>query len=399
MKKALIRVTLALAAVVICPWVSAEPAKLPPEAAAAHASAGAAIQARIAKMMMERSAQEKAGAGTNAVDTTVSGPRIANPYRAYPPSCLADPLPTAPSGPTTTIQMDLYTRDDNGNALTPELVTIYLWRMACSSSGNLTPYNVDNGPNAALLMRIQRDSTVDGNTTQFPTFPYLTSTQNGGVSLVRAAMEPNTVVSDGPFDAPVYVSTTYVLENYPYSGSGFTYFDYDNTLTIDPVIGGFGTSAVSTDIGGYSPNQNDYPAAYQNLPIDGYMSSAYYDTAHSGEGLVVQIYDNPGGTSRTVFASWYTYDTVGLPYWLAAQGTMPVGANSIANAPVYYYTGGGFAGNFTGVTSNNWGTMSFSWANCNTLNFTYNGNAPNGPSGNGSRTWTRLSDINGLNCE
>ena len=250
------------------------------------------------------------------------------------------------------------------------------------------------------LMRIDRDSTVDGNTTQFPTFPYLTSSQSGGTSFVRAAMEPNTVVSDGPYDSPVYVSTTYVLENYPYSGSGFTYFDYDFTLIIDPVIGGFGTSAVQEPINGYSPTPGDYPAAFQNLPIDGYMSSAYYDTAHGGEGLVIEIYDNPGNTSRTIFAAWYTYDTLGLPYWLVAQGTAPIGANVVANAPVYYYTGGGFAGNFGSVTSNNWGTMTFSWSNCNTLNFTFNGNAVNGgPSGSGSRTWTRLSDINGLNCE
>ena len=67
-------------------------------------------------MKHARGHQRRAGAGVNAVaTTTLSGPRIANPYRAYPPSCLADPLPDTPSGPFTSFQMPLYTRDCGGN--------------------------------------------------------------------------------------------------------------------------------------------------------------------------------------------------------------------------------------------------------------------------------------------
>ena len=217
-------------------------------------------------------------------------------------------------------------------------------------------------------MRIDRDSTLEGNTTQFPTFPLLSATQGSNTNLVRAAMEPNTVVSDGPFDSPVYVSTTYVIENYPYTGYGYTFFDFAHNLIIDPVIGGIGSQAVSVSIGDYTTNPT------QNLPIDGYMSSAYYDPAHGGEGLVVEIYDNGDGATRTIFASWYTYDTVGLPFWLVAQASIPIGTNNIANVPVYYYTGGGFAGNFGATsTTNNWGTMSFSWPDCDTMGFTFDG--------------------------
>lgn len=402
--KALIRVTLALAAVVACPFAVAQPVKLPPEAAAAHATAGLAHRQKLANLMKQSRAQ--AGAGVNAVTaTTLSGPRIANPYRAYPPSCLADPLPDTASGPATTFQMPLYTRDSGGNPMTPETVTVTLWRMACSSSGNLTPYNTDGGSNAALLMRIERDSSVDGSTDVFPTFPFMTSNQSNTTgNLVRAAMEPNTVVSDGPFDAPVYVSTTYVLENYPYSGSGLTLFDYDFTLQIDPVIDANCTGCQSLDINGYQPNQQNYPAAFANIPIDGYMSSAYYDPAHNGEGFLVDVYDNPGGTTRTVFAAWYTYDPLGLPFWLVAQGSVQVGANAMTGQPVYYFDNGGFAGDFGSTsTIHNWGTMSMSWSHCNKLTFTYNGATDpaivNGPSGNGTRDWVRISDINGLSCE
>ncbi len=396
--KALIRVTLALVATMaVCTAFATDPVKPPPEAAAAHASAGAAIQARMAKFMKDRPATLEQAKNGYVIDSTVSGPRLPNAVRAYPPSCLADPLPTTPTNLVVNpFQMSLYTRDDLGNPLTPEIVTITLWRLPCSSSGALQPYNTDGGPNAALLMRIDRDASVDGSTTQFPTFPYLTSTQGSNTNLVRAAMEPNTVVSDGPFDAPVYVSTTYVLENYPYTGTGYTFFDLAHNLIIDPVIGGFGTNAVTAPIGDYTTTST------QNLPIDGYMSSAYYLPGHGGEGLVIDIYDNGDNATRTIFAAWYTYDTVGLPFWLVAQGSMPLNTNNLTNVPVYYYTGGGFAGNFSGVNSNNWGTMSFSWPDCNTLNFTFNGSTDasiGGPSGSGSRQWKRLSEINGLNCE
>jgi hypothetical protein len=401
--KALIRVTLALVAAAVVSPSYAAPAKLPPEAAAAHNAAASVIRARLATASLHRLGTADAGAGVDAIQTTVSGPRQANAVRAYPPSCLADPLPTAPSGPTDTFQMSLYTRSENGDPLEPETVTVQIWRVACSSSGTLTPYNTDGLQNAALLMRITRDQVNDGHTDYFPTFPYLTAIQtNTTPKLVRAAMEPNTVVSDGPFDAPVYVSTTYVIENYPYVGSGVTLFNYRHDLTIDPVIGGFGTSAVTRPIQDYAPNQTSYPAAFQNLTIDGYLSSAWYSPGHGGEGLVVEIYDNADGTTRTIFAAWYTYDVNGLPFWLVAQGVMNLTANSVANVPVYYYTGGGFAGDFTGVDTNNWGTMSISFPDCQTMNFTYNGATDasiGGPSGTGSRTWKRLADINGLNCE
>ncbi|HEV7492119.1 MAG TPA: hypothetical protein VGO25_15040 [Rhodanobacteraceae bacterium] len=397
--KALIRVTLALVATAACcPAFATDPVKLPAEAATAHASAVSVIQGRMAKHAMERSAALAEPKNGHVIDSTVSGPRLPNASRAYPPSCLADPLPTTPTNPIVNpFQMALYTRDNLGNPLTAETVTITLWRLPCSSSGALQPYNTDGGPNAALLMRIDRDPSVDGNTTQFPTFPLLSSTQGSNTNDVRAAMEPNTVVSDGPFDSPVYVSTTYVLENYPYPGTGYTFFDFAHNLIIDPVIGDIGTSAVTAPIGDYTT------VSTQNLPIDGYMSSAYYDTAHSGEGLVVEIYDNGDGATRTIFASWYTYDTVGLPFWLVAQASIPIGTNNITNVPVYYFTGGGFAGNFgASSTTNNWGTMSFNWPSCNAMSFTFNGATDpsvGGPSGSGTRNWTRLSDINGLNCE
>jgi hypothetical protein len=400
---ALIRVTLALAAgVFACPVFAADaPVKLSADVAAAHASAGAAMRAKIAAKG-PRAASAQAGNGTAAVNTTVSGPRLANPYRAYPPSCSADPLPDQPTGnPIYSADMPLYTRDDSGNAYTPEVVAIDIWRMACSSTGNLAPYNTDNGYNSILLMRIVRSSN---STTIFPTIPSITSDQgNSTGNLVRIAAEPNTVISEAPYDSAILpVTTVYVFENYPYD-VGYTYFNYDFDLLINPYLDGNCTGCALFNIAGYVPTQGSYPAAFQNLPIDGYMSSAWFDPAHAGEGILTEIYDNAGGTSRTIFAAWYTYDPNGIPFWLVAQGVLPIGANSVVNVPVYYYTGGGFAGDFGATTDSHvWGTMSFSFPDCGTMTFTFNGQTDattNGPSGSGTRTWVRLADINGLWCE
>jgi len=404
---ALIRATLALAAVALaCPVFAADaPVKLPAEASAAHASAGAAVRAKIVeKTARTAAAAESSGNGTQAVNTTVSGPRLANPYRAYPPSCSADPLPTQPTGPYYSTDMPLYTRDASGNSYTPEVVTVYIWRMACSSTGNLAPYNTDNGANSITLMRIDRAS-ANPSTAIFPTVPYITSNQGSTTgNLVRIAAEPNTVISEAPYDSAIlYGTNIYVLENYPTTTAGYTYFNYDFDLLIDPVLDNNCTGCTLFNVAGYQPTQGDYPAAFQNLPIDGYMSSAWFDPAHAGEGVLTEIYDNAGGTSRTIFAAWYTYDPNGIPFWLVAQGTFPIGANSVVNVPVYYYTGGGFAGNFGASTDSHvWGTMSFSFSDCGHMTFTFNGATDattNGPSGSGTRTWVRLADINGLWCE
>lgn len=403
---ALIRVTLALAVgALACPVFAADaPTKLGPEAGAAHASAGAVHRAKLDAVRSARSASANSGNGTAAVNTTVSGPRLANPFRAYPPSCSADPLPTEPTGPYYSADMPLYTRDAAGNSYTPEIVSIYIWRMACSSTGNLAPYNTDGGDNAITLMRIDRaSSNPDRNI--FPTVPFITSNQgNFSGNLVRIAAEPNTVISEAPYDSAILFGTNiYVLENYPFDNAGYTFFNYDFDLLIDPVLDNACTGCTLFEIAGYVPTQGTYPAAFQNLPIDGYMSSAWFDPAHAGEGVLTEIYDNAGGTTRTMFAAWYTYDPNGIPFWLVAQGTFPIGANSIVNVPVYYYTGGGFAGDFgPNANTNIWGTMSFSFSDCGHMTFTFNGQTDattNGPAGSGTRTWVRLADINGLWCE
>ena len=66
---ALIRVTLALAAVVVCPLVLGQPVQLPPQAAQAHASAGLARMQTLVEMMKQRGieARQVSVPGSNPV--------------------------------------------------------------------------------------------------------------------------------------------------------------------------------------------------------------------------------------------------------------------------------------------------------------------------------------------
>ena len=371
---------------------------LPASAVAGHASALDAMH-----VSRVRAAQPANAGQTNTAHPKVMGSQPfpgspgPNAFRAYPPSCAADPLPDQASGPIHSARVPLYAIQGTNGVI--ENVTVTVWRLACSSSGNAMTYNPTGADNAITLMRIDRDN--DSNTSVVPRFPLVEASQGGSSfgaqdSLVRVAMEPNTVISDVPFDSALPTSTTYVLENYPYQGSGYFTYSDGFTLRIDPQLNG--VAPVDMTIPFYSPG----PDASNPLPIDGYMGTSWYDPAHSGEGMLAQVIDNADRTTRTFFASWYTYDPNGLPFWITAQGVFAIGAASV-DATGYYQTGGGFAGNFgSSTTQHIWGTLRFSFPNCSKMAFSYSGQTDaqtNGPGGNGSRTWTRVADNNGMSCE
>lgn len=397
--KSSLRLTIALGAGLFV--LPAFATQMPKIAGLPHEAAGIAIRGAMAQHAAASAAKRSKAMGNNVFP----GTPLANEFRAYPPSCAAWPLPDKASGPTTTARVPLYTRTSAGGATTPETVTISIWRVPCSSSGNETPYNSDGGYNAMTFMRIDRDSANEGRLDAFPTFPLLQIKQGSTgysdlESLVRAASEPNTFIADGPFDAPVLNSTTYVLESYNTDADYLHYYNYAFKLLVDPVIPN--VSPVEYSMDDYVPTQASYPAAFEPLPIDGYVSASWYDPAHNGEGMLTQIIDNTP-TSRTFFAAWYTYDELGLPYWLVIQGTLPHFRTELNNVPVYYTSGGGFAGDF-GSTVNlaTWGTMSVSFPDCMHMAFSFDGHTANGdggPGGSGTRIWTRVADINGLTCE
>lgn len=380
---------------------------------AAHNALVSSARAQLAKAMAQAKAERAATAATSGAkafgQNNYPGSPGPNPYRAYPPSCAAYPLPDVPSGPADQIystQMPFWTRNANGDILTPEVVTVTVWRIACSSGGSVTPYNSTGGfYNSMTFLRVDRSSANEGHSDYYPTLPLLQTNQgnldwSNPATQVRAAPEPNTVVSEGAYDAPIYNSTTFVLDNFNYTAAFYHEYNDAFTLSVNPGLGADATGTVLFNIDAYSPTSATYPDAFNPLPIDGYMSTSWYSPDHGGEGMQIQVYDGDAN-NRTFAAGWYTSDSNGRPFWLFAQGSVPIGATTVQTTAVYV-SGGGFAGSAGNATTNQWGTVTFSFPDCNHMNFTYNGQtdaATAGPSGSGTRSWIRVANTNGLACE
>lgn len=341
------------------------------------------------------SATAKRQVVTTASGTTHAGEIYANPFRAYPPSCLGDGLPfrsfpqsngdPAPQQQTLTLPGDpgqCLGGGNNAECIHTEPVTVTVWRVACSND------------QTAVLVEIDRSAANEGNTTLYPTFPLVEITQNNNtLSPARLVDDPNTFYATTSVNTALFSSDIYVLENY-YNAQA-TQIDYAKAfvLSLDRTI-----SFTFPDY-----DRTKYGAGIAPLEISGYLSTNWYDPLHSGEGMLTQIYDGGDQATRFFTAAWYTFDPLGLPFWLYAQGSVDIGARAANNVAVYYATNGGFAGNFPAgnATFTQWGTANFSFPDCNTLTFTYNGHTDaqtNGPGGSGTRTWTRLANINSIVC-
>lgn len=339
------------------------------------------------------------GSKDAAASVTRSGSPFANKFRAYPPSCAAWALPDTPNESGVSKRMALFTRDGNGNAVTPETVTITVWRMPCSSSGNKNlPYNTNGSGNAMTLLRVDRDLNNNGRSDRFPTFPLLNIVQgNVGVSdyasAVRAATEPNTIVADGPYDAPIFLSTTYVLENYnfPPDANNKDYKHLYNQafkLVINPWIQD--VSPTVLDIGAYTG------AGLSSMPLDGYVAAQYYNSTRN-EGLVVQMaegYDADNPERRQITFDLLTTDLAGAPFWLIGSAAFENSYPTSLSVPVSYLV--------QGNAVKRWGSASVNLRNCNTLEVTFAplaGHAAPVPSFSGKVTYSRIFAANGMVCE
>ncbi|HOV59179.1 MAG TPA: hypothetical protein PLN91_14970 [Rhodanobacteraceae bacterium] len=341
---------------------------------------------------------------TAAATASEPSPPFANSYRAYPPSCLADPLPfdTPTEAPryAKTVRLASYRPSDGTYGV--EDVTITLWRVPCSSSGQFY--------NSATLLAIDRVASQEGKT-PYPLFPGVALTQgNNTLKLVRVASEPNTVLSHTNVDSPLLVSQVFVLENFASTDSTTAYFDFNLPFTITFYNYFAGDTGQSISVPTYSPTQATFPNAFRNVPISGYLSGNWSDPAKGGEGMTVQVLELPGNTTQYLFTfAWFTYDPSGLPYWLFGGATVPAGTRGPITVDTVYSPGGSFVGGASVGTLPKWGTVSFSFPDCGRMNFTATKSttAAGTPGSTGvgvSRQWSRFIgtdplSMNGISCE
>lgn len=200
-----------------------------------------------------------------------------------------------------------------------------------------------------------------------------------------------------PFDGAI----TFVFENY--ANPATPQYNFSDALTIVANQFTAGYAPVLVNVDAYDVSKYTYGRL--PLQISGYMTGNWFDPNHGGEGIQTEIGASGAlGTpnNRFITVAWYTFDSTGTPYWLFGQGTFTAGDRA-ATLLVGYGSNGGFAGNFgPGATFTAWGTMSVEFPDCNTFSFSYQSKAglPVGvPQGSGSRTWTRLTQANGLECK
>jgi hypothetical protein len=348
----------------------------------------AAQQAR-AELQAAMSAQTPATAIPGDADPSEI---FVNPYRAYPPSCLNAPLGSGlwqrdpnVQQKTMTLSGDPLSADAAERSYT-ETVTVSVSRLACS------------GGKSALLMEIDRPTGA--STTLYPVYPGVRVTQGTKQNVaVRTAADPNTFLSHTDAQMPLTNSGTFVFEAF-YPDANAVDYNQALTITLDNFIASSATRYTTFTLAAYNAAQ--YPEASSALPINGYMSSNWANPNQTGEGIVVQVYDDRDSATRTLSITWFTYDDAGAPFWLYGQTTLPIGANLIS-APMAYYSTGKFAGpaSSPSVPHTSWGLATITFPDCAHMKVNYNGDASalHGPKGQGSITFVRVADVNGLVCQ
>ena len=342
-----------------------------------------------------RAAQAKQLGG--ATTATFGGPQpaeaFANVDRAYPPSCLESPMALGlytsdPNALQAQIRLSGDPLGDAAEQAFSEVDTVTLFRVVCSSG------------KSATLLEIDRPSGHDANL--YPTFPRVTVPLNASTDFpIRLTDDPNTFFSATYALSPLFNSDVFVLENI-YGGSVQLDYNQAFTLDVDNLNTQDSNRFTSFPLPVYNPAQ--YSDASLPLPISGYMSTNWTSPTQSGEGIVLQVYDDGDSATRTLAFAWFTYDDNGLPFWLFGEAdAFPiVPATRSVTATTAYFTGGTFAGNLPGgVPHTIWGTVTFSFPDCAHMNISYNGNASavHGPTGSGSATFLRVASVNGLICQ
>lgn len=114
------------------------------------------------------------------------------------------------------------------------------------------------------------------------------------------------------------------------------------------------------------------------LSITREFSSAWYDPAHDGHGLVTDVVESGG--SKILVAYWFTYDAQGRQMWVV--GTGPVEGDR-ATLQMVTTRGGSFDNTFNpaAVQRIPWGTLVVSFASCDRGSVDFTPADPSAPRG------------------
>lgn len=256
------------------------------------------------------------------------------------PGCLTTPIPTTPSGPTWTFEVN------TGTTLSPEVLRGTFWRKPCAVAGNaqlvLTFTPVSGTPFACSGSR----ATLIQNSQQTNEFFFDTT--------------PNATTLDS-FCGDLFVPTSVVIDDrdnaFVFDDDAAFTFIYRSSLSSIP--------NATVNVAAYDPLAYGQPNAPQ--AVTGKLGGHYYDPARNGEGVQIEI--GRAGTRRTFFLTWYTY-AGGQQRWVVGSADYAAGATQVT-FPIFLTTGGQFGAAFnpSQVQVSSFGNATVSFPTCGTMKF------------------------------
>jgi plastocyanin len=137
-----------------------------------------------------------------------------------------------------------------------------------------------------------------------------------------------------------------------------------------------------------------------SIKLGGYLSGNWYNSAQGGHGFQLELTNtiNPTTGKPNMLAIWFVYSPDGSAQnWIYSQGDFDPTSNTVT-LPAALLTGAKFPPNFnpTDVMLTSWGTLTFTFSDCNTGNVSW---APTLASYTaGTLAITRLTQIAGTSC-
>ncbi|MGH8324337.1 MAG: hypothetical protein ACRETD_11150, partial [Steroidobacteraceae bacterium] len=136
------------------------------------------------------------------------------------------------------------------------------------------------------------------------------------------------------------------------------------------------------------------------IALGGYMSGNWFNPDQSGQGFELEFTGQPSDTpgQNALVAYWYVYTPDGTGQnWIFAEGPYDSTSNSVT-LPALLLSGAKFPPLFNSadLTQTNWGTLTFSFTDCN--NGTASWSSSVAGYGSGSLPITRLTNVAGTAC-
>lgn len=133
-------------------------------------------------------------------------------------------------------------------------------------------------------------------------------------------------------------------------------------------------------------------AAGGNVPITAGFTGAWYDPNQSGHGIFLEVLAN-----NQILAWWFTFAPDGTQAWFGNVGAIDPATNT-ASVAALKTQGGQWIPNFNpaNVTQPVWGTLVFSFTDCDHGRVDFNSSVPG--YGQGHMDLTRIVQVDTLSC-